>query len=297
MGSCLLVGVGAPIMGFIGRIIGLASRRTIRSRRDLWLYVGRMTVYIATLTAIVTAVQQRDQSLVTIGVSMIGTAIACAILALPITWEFGRMYLDLWDATQTLHTLARTDQQTGLLNNRTFVAQVEARLEAGRTVALLLGDLDRFKAVNDRHGHPKGDEVIAAVGAVMRSLFGEDTPIGRMGGEEFAVALDCPFLDPDVARAHGEAFADELRRRIAAIRIETGDEPIAPTISIGIARPDALSGFSDLYARADKALYLAKSAGRDRIVDVSRADLVGTIHRLVPDAVEPAGGRDSLRHA
>jgi diguanylate cyclase (GGDEF)-like protein len=275
-------------MTFVERTLELASRRNIRSSRDLWLYVGRMTIYIATLTALVTGVQARAQDPGTIVLSMIGAAVACAILAIPITWEFGRMYLDLWQATQSLHTLARTDLQTGLLNNRTFVALIEERLEAGHEVALLLGDLDRFKAINDRHGHPKGDEVIAAVGGVMRDLFAAPIPIGRMGGEEFAVAIDCPFSDPEANLRHCEAFADELRKRIGAIRIETEAKTIAPTISIGIARSTDVEGFSELYARADKALYVAKAAGRNRVVDESAVEIVEPARR---DGAEPGDVR------
>lgn len=284
-------------MTFVERTLELASRRNIRSSRDLWLYVGRMTIYIATLTAVVTGVQARAQDPGTIVLSMIGAAVACAILAIPITWEFGRMYLDLWQATQSLHTLARTDLQTGLLNNRTFVALIEERLEAGHEVALLLGDLDRFKAINDRHGHPKGDEVIAAVGTVMRSLFGDAVPVGRMGGEEFAVALDCPFSDPEAALRHCEAWADELRRRVGAIRIESGRAVIAPTISIGIARSNGDGSFSDLYARADKALYVAKAAGRNRIVDESRIDFVGPTRRCDGEPCDIKAKFETLAHA
>lgn len=284
-------------MSFVESTLELASRRNIRSRRDLWVYVIRMTVYIAVLTMSVTAVQQRDQSVDTIVLSVLGAGTACAILALPITWEFGRMYLDLWTATQSLHSLARSDQQTGLLNNRSFVSMIEAKLEAGRDVALLLGDLDRFKTINDRHGHPKGDEVIAAVGTVMRSLFGDAVPVGRMGGEEFAVALDCPFSDPEAALRHCEAWADELRRRVGAIRIESGRAVIAPTISIGIARSNGDGSFSDLYARADKALYVAKAAGRNRIVDESRIDFVGPTRRCDGEPCDIKAKFETLAHA
>lgn len=273
-------------MSLVAWPLELASRRNIRSRRDLWLYVVRMTLYISFLSMIVTGIQQRGEDVTTIVASVVGVGIACVILALPITWEFGRMYLDLWTATQSLHALARTDQQTGLLNNRSFVALIEERLEAGREVALLLGDLDRFKSINDRHGHLKGDEVIAAVGAVMRGLFAEPAPIGRMGGEEFAIALDCPFSDPRANLRYCEAFAEELRKRVGAIRIESGREVIAPTISIGIARSSDVGGFSDLYARADKALYVAKAAGRNRTVDETVVDFVGPPRRCDAEPCE-----------
>lgn len=266
-------------MKWMAWTLGIASRRNIRSRRDLWVYVARMTLYIAFLSMVATALHSWSDGFATMLALMSGTFVVTAILSIPITWEFGRMYLDLWEATQTLHALARTDQQTGLLNNRTFVARVGDRLADGRRTALLLADLDRFKSINDRHGHPKGDEVIAAVGQVIRDLFGPEAVVGRMGGEEFAVALDCPFGSEETARTHCADWADELRRRIAAIRIDDLDRVVAPTASIGIARASGEDAFSDLYARADEALYVAKAAGRNRIVDEVEATFASTAER------------------
>ncbi len=195
------------------------------------------------------------------------TALAAAVMAVPITWEFGRMYLDLWEATQSLKDLAKTDQQTGLLNNRSFIEATQERLAAGRRTALLLGDLDRFKAINDRYGHLAGDAVIAAVGERLRGLFGTGAIVGRMGGEEFAVVIDCPFREPEIARVHLASYAEEMRRRIADLCFFADAGIIRPTISIGVACGEPGEGFSPLYARADRALYLAKAAGRDRVVD------------------------------
>ncbi|TBW34299.1 GGDEF domain-containing protein [Siculibacillus lacustris] len=251
----------------------LASRRSIRSRSDLCLYVARMTIYIVIMASLISISQTWAASPERMLWALLGSGTAAALLSLPITWEFGRMYLDLWDATQSLRDLARTDQQTGLYNNRSFIEAVEERLALGRRIALVLGDLDRFKAVNDLHGHQSGDEVIARVGAEMRALFGDGAVIGRMGGEEFAAAIDCPFGDPEMARNHVATFAEELRRRIAAIRIPSEAGTIAPTISIGIARSEVPRGFSALYGRADKALYVAKAAGRNRVVDQDDVDL------------------------
>jgi diguanylate cyclase (GGDEF)-like protein len=182
------------------------------------------------------------------------------------------MYLDLWKSTQALRDLASKDQQTGLLNNRSFVAAVEDRLRAGRSLALLVGDLDRFKSINDLHGHPTGDSVIAAVGEILRDMFDEIAVLGRMGGEEYAVMIECPFVDPEIAHAHAAALAEEMRRRVASITLESERGRVAPTISIGVAwsRPD--TSFSELYGRADKALYVAKSAGRDRVVGEHEID-------------------------
>jgi diguanylate cyclase (GGDEF)-like protein len=250
----------------IRSLFRLATSRSIRCRRDLWFFVARTNFYIVALAAIAAAIQSWHTDGETIAFNVLGVgAIACA-LTLPVLWEFGSMYLDLWKSTQALRDLAAKDQQTGLLNNRSFVGAVEERLTAHRSVALLVGDLDRFKTINDLHGHLAGDEVIAAVGETLRDMFDEIAVLGRMGGEEYAVMIECPFVDPEIAHAHGAALAEEMRRRIAGIVVATERGDVSPSISIGVAWSTPTSTFSELYARADKALYVAKSAGRDRVV-------------------------------
>ncbi|WP_333824441.1 GGDEF domain-containing protein [Pinisolibacter sp.] len=253
-------------MNAIGSLFRLASRRSIRCRRDLWFFVARTNSYIVALAAIAAAIQSWHTGVETIAVTVFGVAAIAGLLTLPILWEFGSMYLDLWKSTQVLRDLAAKDQQTGLLNNRSFVGAVEERLTAHRYVALLVGDLDRFKTINDLHGHLAGDEVIAAVGETLRDMFDEIAVLGRMGGEEYAVMIECPFVDPEIAHAHASALAEEMRRRIAGIVVSTERGEVNPSISIGIAWSTPASTFSELYARADKALYVAKSAGRDRVV-------------------------------
>lgn len=261
-------------MNWVKAVLGVASRRSIRCARDLWIYVARMTSYIVALTTIVTTIQAWHSDLHTMILTIAVAALATAVLSLPITWEFGQMYLDLWNSTQQLRDLATQDQQTGLLNNRSFIAAVEARLAERRPVALFVGDLDRFKSINDRHGHLVGDEVIARVGAALRDMFGASCTLGRMGGEEYAVMIDSPFADPLVARSHAGALAEEMRRRIAEIVVSSERGAVMPTISIGIAWSQPDTTFSDLYSRADKALYVAKSAGRNRVVGDHELELL-----------------------
>ncbi len=253
-------------MDAIRSLSRLATRRSIRCRRDLWFFVARTNGYIVILAVAAAVVQSWHTDIETIVTTGLGVGVIASLLTLPILWEFGSMYLDLWRSTRALRDLASKDQQTGLLNNRSFVTAVEERLAARRHVALLVGDLDRFKSINDRHGHLVGDEVIARVGETLRDIFDEIGVLGRMGGEEYSVMVECPFADVEIAHAHASALAEEMRRRIAAISVSTTTETFSPTISIGIAWSRSGSSFSDLYARADKALYIAKAAGRDRVV-------------------------------
>jgi diguanylate cyclase (GGDEF)-like protein len=160
--------------------------------------------------------------------------------------------------------LAARDPLTGLHNRRGFVRRVarlidQARIE-GAPVALLLIDIDRFKAVNDAHGHEAGDAVLCTVAARLRRWESESCAVARFGGEELAmmiVGIDGFAL----AR-----FAEGVRIAIAACdhRAAIGDRVV--TASIGVAEAPRADAFQQLYRVADRALYAAKRAGRDRVV-------------------------------
>ncbi len=132
-------------------------------------------------------------------------------------------------------------------------------------------DIDRFKQVNDRHGHPVGDAVLAQTAAILESSLRESDAIARYGGEEFAVVL------PETGGAAAEHVAEKLRAAVEAqeftSRTVTGEVALRITISIGVASlPDAATRSAEtLVARADEALYAAKRRGRNRWVGPSSA--------------------------
>lgn len=167
-------------------------------------------------------------------------------------------------AEQELKRQVSTDSLTGLLSRRAFLGrarQAYARADsAGQAVSLLIMDLDHFKAVNDNHGHPVGDQALKAFARVCRlSLRGDDL-IGRMGGEEFAVLLD--GVNPDQA---GQV-AEKLRQEVESAEVELKGVPLRLTVSIGMAMSGSgESDFAELLKRADQALYRAKRAGRNRV--------------------------------
>jgi diguanylate cyclase (GGDEF)-like protein len=162
-----------------------------------------------------------------------------------------------------LHDQASKDALTGLANRRYFRAEMErAFAEAsGRGMALVVLDVDHFKHINDRFGHPAGDRVLAAVGAVLRNNAGERELPGRIGGEEFALLM------PGGNREAALKAAETLRKALQDLQLEDGGEPIPVTASFGvaIARPVDLSA-DTVYARADGALYEAKRSGRNRVL-------------------------------
>lgn len=168
-----------------------------------------------------------------------------------------------------LRAAARTDPKTGLLNASTWNAETEREIaravRARRPLAVMIVDLDRFKAVNDAHGHLVGDQVLAAVADLLRSELREVDVLGRFGGEEFVAALSA---DAALARS----IAERLRRRIAEHVIDASGVPVRVTASIGIATlgQDGTDP-TELLTAADAALYAAKTAGRNRVADDSGA--------------------------
>lgn len=167
-----------------------------------------------------------------------------------------RRYTDLED-------LAYGDELTELPNRRGATRQLDVLISRarrhGHQLALLLIDADRFKAINDEHGHAIGDVVLRELSARLRERVRREDVVGRWGGEEFVVAL--PETTPDGAAA----VAESLRAGVSGTPISADGTELSVTISIGVA---AWTGqeLDDLVARADQALYAAKAAGRDRVV-------------------------------
>jgi diguanylate cyclase (GGDEF)-like protein len=162
-----------------------------------------------------------------------------------------------------LHSDSLTDPLSDLLNRRGFEARAAALIAAcARTnlpVTLIVADLDRFKALNDRHGHAAGDRVIAEFSARLRMAAGTRAIAGRLGGEEFAVLL--PMADLAAARL----FAEAVRAVFSNGPIDGLPPQIRVTASFGIAARSGDESLAELTRRADEALYHVKRGGRDGV--------------------------------
>lgn len=164
-----------------------------------------------------------------------------------------------------LEDLSLQDELTGVFNYRGFQRRLAEEIERshryGRAFSLLLLDLDHFKAVNDNHGHPTGDEVLKLVVALMRSVVRPTDYVARYGGEEFAILL--AETGPAGARAMAERIRELVERNPAITAL---DDKIEVTASLGVASyPDHASSETELVSAADAALYAAKRSGRNRV--------------------------------
>ncbi len=173
-----------------------------------------------------------------------------------------------------LHALAQheavTDSLTGLANRRWFTNELEAELRRsaryGRPVAIVLLDLDDFKAINDRYGHGAGDEALVALAEVLRKVTRDVDLPARIGGEEFAV------LAPESDEEGASILAERLRASIEEVRLAAGGGILSLTASFGVAATPPDVSVEVLMHAADRALYEAKRRGKNRTVRATSLD-------------------------
>ena len=167
------------------------------------------------------------------------------------------------DRAVTVHkTAASVDPLSGMLNRRGFseacMRVIEREAVAGRPVTVMIFDIDHFKSINDRFGHPAGDEILKLFATVVISNLRISDLSGRIGGEEFAALLPC-------ALEEGVIVAERVREAFEASGIVCEQGPVDTTVSIGVAGGPAGTELEVLLASADTALYQAKRSGRNRV--------------------------------
>jgi diguanylate cyclase (GGDEF)-like protein len=199
-----------------------------------------------------------------LGTNPINNLIIPLVVAPPFFWFLLSKLRELSAAHRELMDVASTDALTSCLNRRAFTALVDGYLErvekeAIRPGALLVLDVDHFKAVNDNFGHDRGDEALKLIASTIRAAVRDIDLVGRLGGEEFAVFL--PSTDP----SRTAIVADRIRAAVGAADFAPDGHSYRLSISVGGATFAQRTTFSDLYRTADERLYAAKNAGRDRI--------------------------------
>jgi diguanylate cyclase (GGDEF)-like protein len=190
------------------------------------------------------------------------------MLAGALTYRSALVTQELTRTRSELARLSHTDQLTGLLNRRGFDAAAALALQsafaAGLPAVIFMCDVDRFKSINDRFGHEFGDKVLVAIADELRAFAGRDgAVVGRHGGEEFAALM--------IGISHEQAaqYAEDVRRACAAREISIDENSTRVTISVGFTVANDQPDLSKIMRVADRALYIAKHGGRNR---VARAD-------------------------
>ena len=168
---------------------------------------------------------------------------------------------------EQLHYIATHDELSKMPNRRYFMSQAGSEIgrcrRYGHDLCILLADLDHFKKINDMHGHAAGDTVIRTFATLCKSTLRNHDLAARIGGEEFAILL------PETSLGGGQALAERLRKELASTPVMISGELVFVTVSIGVTMASSKdTDVGTMLARADKALYQAKSGGRNQVFSV-----------------------------
>jgi len=235
--------------------LDVANRTVIGPREELE-DPAQAKIQIADRTWVL-VVHDPDRPDVSIPILFGAAGLAMAAVLGSLIWVLSRE-----ERLRKLQREADEDSLSGLRTRRRFEQEVRAAMARSRrdgtTGALLMLDLDRFKSVNDSHGHPAGDKVIEEVADVLRRRTREGDVLGRLGGDEFAIAL--PSCRPDEANVVAEAIVTAIREHQPA---DPEVESITASVGVAVFGVDQLMSYATLVSEADTAMYAAKDAGGD----------------------------------
>lgn len=194
---------------------------------------------------------------------LIGAMVSASVSPLIIYWLATLSY-ELYQSEQRLSALSQKDPLTGAYNRRYFDDQAKVECARahryGQALTVLMLDLDKFKLVNDTHGHAAGDEVLKAVVRVGTRILRKSDVLARYGGEEFVILL------PHAGIVEAKMLAERLRKAIEETIIPYDTLLLKVTVSIGASTlAEHEADISAMLARADQALYAAKANGRNRV--------------------------------
>lgn len=233
--------------------------------RKVLKHTSVTTLIVAVLAVFGTLIANSIDGRATEAVDYYASVVLAVLFTVPLygflAFKLQQMHL----LNRKLHDLATTDFLTGALNRGAFVTNVENHLhdsgtrDNALTSALLVIDVDHFKAINDRYGHQTGDMALVRIADTLRGCLKENTMFGRLGGEEFGVFLE------GVTPHEAMRIAESCRIAVGKSIFLPAGETHALSISIGVAFVHPGDDFTSLFKQADTCLYLAKSRGRNRI--------------------------------
>lgn len=196
------------------------------------------------------------------GITLLMHPLMMAVVGCAMAEVYFRIRVDNFNVRQELAYHAATDALTGLPNRRAMEWQLAAEHARSqrhhRHYGVIMADIDRFKLVNDTHGHDVGDEVLRLLADRMTSAVRTEDEVGRWGGEEFMILL------PDTDQEDVMVVAEKIRQRVAEEAFPTSVGELAVTISLGVAVYDGEEEYIAVVKRSDVALYQAKNNGRNR---------------------------------
>ncbi|MFJ4285717.1 GGDEF domain-containing protein [Paenarthrobacter nicotinovorans] len=250
-----MMGVG---MALAARELALLKSQASQAHKPLLVVAVALVAYFG-CRIVAYAVEGPDSEILS---TLFAPAVTCLLLImLLVLVSFSMTALNNHQLITVLNERAMRDGMTGLLNRQAFMELAERELaglhRAGLSAAVILADLDHFKAVNDTHGHAAGDAAIRAFAAACKGTLRKTDLVARYGGEEFVILL------PGADEVSAEAITTEISTRLAAAQAPDG--LAFPTVSYGISStPIAGHALAQLIYTADGALYQAKAAGRNR---------------------------------
>ena len=265
-------------VSFVGLVIGLQavwallaalSHRHATVGRGQWLLVaGLMLEAVVLGVRALVAISTHSEATNILQSSALQTLTFLATFSVVLVSSVGFVFMSRDRADENNRVLAALDPLTGVANRRSLIAALDrdvARAQRMREpMALMMVDIDHFKDVNDRYGHPAGDRVLCSVVNVLRQRVRAQDLVGRYGGEEFMVLL------PDTGLTGAQQLARALCKAVEESRCPADGVPgpgIAVTVSIGVfgGRLESGDSWDMLIAAADRALYQAKNNGRNRV--------------------------------
>ncbi|MGI3210450.1 GGDEF domain-containing protein [Roseovarius tibetensis] len=190
--------------------------------------------------------------------TLVPDAAMALMIAVPITWIIGRRLREVQDLSTRLEHALDHDLLTGVHTRASFYKRIGALQDV--PCGVIVVDIDHFKGFNDRHGHFAGDQALRQFAAILTSNCRNADIVARFGGEEFVIVLRGADLDA------GYAVADRLARRVRKSPIFFGAQSLQLTASFGVAALSRGEDVDTVLQQADRALYRAKHAGRDRAV-------------------------------
>jgi diguanylate cyclase (GGDEF)-like protein len=171
-----------------------------------------------------------------------------------------------------LQQQAYTDQLTGCFNRRRWMELgalgVERANRYGHSLSLLMLDLDHFKEVNDRFGHPAGDEVLRHSAHMLQQMVRKLDIVGRLGGEEFSILL------PETPLDKAQVLAERIRASMQKMQFRFSGQEVTVTVSLGVSQYESKQPLKDFLQQADDALYEAKRKGRNQVCSSEKKESV-----------------------